>query len=197
MELAGEIWLEMWHEAVARAGSDADALAHGPRFRPARPSRALKSTSTTCATRGSWLRAATALAAIAVLTAGLATACGGASGPTGLLAGEVTLGPVTPVEQMGGEPDARPYAAIIDVATPDGDVVETVESGSDGAFSVRLPAGSYRLRAAPSRRLATPVRRTLGHDRRCRQDHQRRDRVRQRHPLTTASPYATSGTSRP
>ena len=97
---------------------------------------------TTC---GPWPRAATALAAIAVLTASLVTACGGASGPTGLLMGEVTLGPITPVEQMGGEPNTRPYAAIIDVATPDGDVVETVESGSDGAFSVRLPAGSYLL----------------------------------------------------
>ena len=95
--------------------------------------------------RGPWPRAATVLAAVAVFTASLATACGGASGPTGLLKGEVTLGPITPVEQMGGEPNTRPYAAIIDVATPDGDVVETVESGSDGAFSVRLPAGSYRL----------------------------------------------------
>jgi hypothetical protein len=46
---------------------------------------------------------------------------------------------------MGGERNTRPYAAIIDVATPDGDVVKTVESGSDGAFSARLPAGSYRL----------------------------------------------------
>jgi hypothetical protein len=96
-------------------------------------------------TRGPWLRAATALAAIVVLTAGLASACGGASGPTGLLEGTVTLGPITPVEQMGGEPNTRPYEASIDVTTPDGDVVETVESGSDGAFSVRLPAGSYRL----------------------------------------------------
>jgi len=96
-------------------------------------------------TRGPWPRAATVLAAIALLAAGLATGCGGASGPTGLLEGEVTLGPITPVEQMGGDPNTRPYAAIIDVATPDGDVVKTLDSGSDGAFSVRLPAGSYRL----------------------------------------------------
>jgi hypothetical protein len=96
-------------------------------------------------TRGPWLRAATVLAVIAVLTASLATGCGGSSGPTGLLVGEVTLGPIAPVEQIGGQSNARPYAAIIDVATPDGDVVETVESGSDGAFSVRLPAGSYQL----------------------------------------------------
>ena len=100
--------------------------------------------------RGEWLRAAAALAAIAVLTAGPAAACGGASGPTGLLEGSVTLGPITPVEQVGGEPNSRPYAAVIDVVTPDGDVVETVKSGGDGAFSVRLPAGSYRLVPRPA-----------------------------------------------
>jgi hypothetical protein len=96
-------------------------------------------------TRVRWPRAAAALTAIAVLAAGLATACGGASGPTGSLEGRVTLAPITPVEQVGGEPDSRPYAAVIEVVSLDGDVVETVKSGSDGAFSVRLPAGSYRL----------------------------------------------------
>ena len=95
--------------------------------------------------RGAWLRAITALAAIAVLTAGVAIACGGASGPTGLLEGKVTLGPITPVEQVGGGPNTRPYEATVDVATPEGDVVATVESGSDGTFSVRLAAGGYRL----------------------------------------------------
>jgi len=95
--------------------------------------------------RGAWLRAASALAVIAVLTAGLAAACGGASGPTGLLEGRVTLGPITPVEQVGGPPNNRPYAATVDVETPEGDVVKTVESGDDGTFSVRLAAGTYRL----------------------------------------------------
>ena len=96
-------------------------------------------------TRGAWLRAVAALAVIAAVTAGLAAACGGASAPTGLLAGTVTLGPITPVEQIGGGPNTRPYAATVDVETPDGDVVKTLESGDDGAFSVRLAAGSYRL----------------------------------------------------
>lgn len=96
-------------------------------------------------TRGAWLRAAAALAVIAVLTAGFAAACGAASGPTGLLEGKVTLGPITPVEQVGGPPNTRPYAAIIDVETPAGDVAKTLESGNDGTFSVRLAAGSYRL----------------------------------------------------
>ena len=96
-------------------------------------------------TRGAWLRAAAAFAVIAVLTAGLAAACGGASGPAGLLEGKVTLGPITPVEQVGGPPNTRPYAATVDVETPEGDVGRTVESGNDGTFSVRLAAGSYRL----------------------------------------------------
>jgi hypothetical protein len=96
-------------------------------------------------TRGAWLRAAASLAVIAVLTAGLAAACGGASGPAGLLEGKVTLGPITPVEQVGGPPNTRPYAATVDVETPEGDVVRTVEWGDDGTFSVRLAAGSYRL----------------------------------------------------
>ena len=95
--------------------------------------------------RGPWPRAATVLAAIALLTASLATACGGSSGPTGLLKGKVTLGPITPVEAVGGPPNNRPYAATVDVETPEGDVVKTVESGDDGTFSVRLAAGTYRL----------------------------------------------------
>ena len=95
--------------------------------------------------RGAWLRAITALAAIAVLTTGVAIACGGASGPTGLLEGKVTLGPITPVEEVSGPPNTRPYAAIVEVQTQDGDAVATVEAGDDGRFSLRLAAGSYRL----------------------------------------------------
>jgi hypothetical protein len=96
-------------------------------------------------TWGAWLQAAAALAVVTAVTAGLAAACGGANVPTGLLEGMVTLGPITPVEQVGGGPNTRPYAATVDVETPDGDVVNTVESGDDGRFSVRLAAGSYRL----------------------------------------------------
>jgi len=96
-------------------------------------------------THGAELRAAALIAALALSIAGLAAACGGTSGVTGVLEGRVTLGPITPVEQVGGEPNTRPYAATVDVATPEGDVVATVESGSNGTFSVRLAAGSYRL----------------------------------------------------
>ena len=96
-------------------------------------------------THGATLRAATLVAAIALSTVGLAAACGGTSGATGLLEGRVTLGPITPFERVGGEPTTRPYAATVDIATPEGDVVATVESGNDGTFSLRLAAGSYRL----------------------------------------------------
>ena len=94
--------------------------------------------------RGSWPRATT-LTLITLVAAFMLTACGAASGPTGLLQGTVTLGPISPVEQVGAPPNTRPYAATIDVETPGGDVVATVASGEDGDFAVRLPAGSYRL----------------------------------------------------
>lgn len=95
-------------------------------------------------TRGVSMRA-TALVLLASLIAGLVAACASTSGPTGLLEGTVTLGPITPVEQVGGPPNTRPYAATIDIKTAAGDVVETVTSGNDGTFAVRLEAGSYRL----------------------------------------------------
>jgi hypothetical protein len=97
----------------------------------------------------SWRRART-LAAIASFVAvglalgGVVAACGG-RGPTGVLQGRVTLGPITPVQQAGDPPDVRPYAATIAIETPGGDVAATVTSGNDGAFSVRLRPGSYRL----------------------------------------------------
>jgi len=94
--------------------------------------------------RGAWPRATT-LAIVALVAAAMTMACAAADGPTGLLQGTVTLGPVSPVEQAGGPPNTRPYAATIDVETPGGDVVATVASGEDGDFAVRLQAGSYRL----------------------------------------------------
>jgi hypothetical protein len=86
------------------------------------------------------------LAVITVVALGLLlTACGAAGGPTGLLQGEVTLGPISPVEQVGGPPNTRPYAATISIETTGGDTVATVASGNDGVFAVRLEAGDYRI----------------------------------------------------
>jgi hypothetical protein len=95
-------------------------------------------------TPGSLLRALMPVA-VTIVAAALLAACGLAGGPTGLLVGKVTPGPVSTVEQVGGPPDTRPYAATIDVETAGGDVVVVVKSGNDGVFSVRLKAGSYRL----------------------------------------------------
>jgi hypothetical protein len=93
----------------------------------------------------SWRQAAT-FAVIALIAAGmLFTACGAEDGPTGLLEGTVTLGPLSPVEQVGGPPNVRRYAATITIERPGGDAVAEVTSGSDGTFVVRLRAGTYRL----------------------------------------------------
>jgi len=93
---------------------------------------------------GSLLRALMCFT-VTIFAAALLAACGLAGGPTGRLDGKVTLGPVSPVEQLGGPPNTRPYAATIDVETLGGDVVASVQSGSDGAFSLRLKVGGYRL----------------------------------------------------
>lgn len=90
-----------------------------------------------------WPRAVALLATVA-LAGAMASPCG-TSGPSGMLVGKVTLGPIAPVERAGGPPNTRPYAATIDVETVAGNAVVSVASGSDGVFSVRLQAGSYRL----------------------------------------------------
>jgi hypothetical protein len=60
--------------------------------------------------------------------------------------GMVTLGPISPVEQVGGPPNERPYAATIDVvAKGTTTVVATTRSGNDGRFTVRLAPGDYTL----------------------------------------------------
>jgi len=71
--------------------------------------------------------------------------CGGSGGPVGRLEGLVTLGPLTPVEQVGGPPSERVYQASIEVREQGGGRVATVSSGKDGRFSVSLPAGRYTL----------------------------------------------------
>ncbi len=93
---------------------------------------------------GSLLRALM-LAIVTIVAAAILAACGVAGGQSGLLDGKVTLGPISPVERVGGPANTRPYAATIDIETLAGDVVASVQSGNDGTFSVRLQAGSYRL----------------------------------------------------
>jgi hypothetical protein len=89
------------------------------------------------------------LVAVTIVVAALLAAWGVPGGPTGILDGKVTVGPVSPVEQVGGPPNTRPYAATIDVEALGGEVVASVRSGNDGAFFVQLQAGSYRLVPRP------------------------------------------------
>jgi hypothetical protein len=87
-------------------------------------------------------------AIVVVLAATIAAAvsgCGALGGETGLLEGMVTVGPVTPAEQAAASPNVRPYAATIDIETLDGDHITTVDADDAGRFSIRLPAGDYRL----------------------------------------------------
>ena len=86
--------------------------------------------------------AASALVALAVWPR---SAVPGDSGVSGL----VLLGPLTPVEQVGGPPNERPYeAAVRVVRAGSDDVVASARSGADGRFRVNLAPGRYTLIAA-------------------------------------------------
>lgn len=86
--------------------------------------------------------AASALVALAIWPR---SAVPGDSGVSGL----VLLGPLTPVEQVGGPPNERPYeAAVRVVRAGSDDVAASARSGSDGRFRVNLAPGRYTLIAA-------------------------------------------------
>jgi hypothetical protein len=59
--------------------------------------------------------------------------------------GRVWLGPLSPVQKVGGSANERPYSATIQVLGPGSRVVATVRSGQDGHFRVNLAAGTYVL----------------------------------------------------
>lgn len=61
------------------------------------------------------------------------------------VAGRVWLGPLSPVQRVGGPPNERPYAATLEVLRPDARIVATVRSGQGGFFRVNLAAGAYVL----------------------------------------------------
>jgi len=66
--------------------------------------------------------------------------------PSGILAGTLTKGPLSPVERPGTP--ARPSGvadAQIDIVTTEGKLLTSVETDSSGTFSVNLPAGTYKV----------------------------------------------------
>ncbi len=87
------------------------------------------------------MRALTSTALVILVL--VVASCGSVPTDSGI-AGLVTIGPVSPVEQPGVTNEA-PYQATIVVRNADGDAVATVESGKDGRFTVNLAPGAYVL----------------------------------------------------
>jgi hypothetical protein len=65
------------------------------------------------------------------------------------LHGVVTRGPTTPVCRVG-TPCSEPTVGAVLVFSRDGRIAARVRSGMGGAYSVRLPLGSYTVRLSPS-----------------------------------------------
>jgi hypothetical protein len=94
--------------------------------------------------------AAGALVALAVWPRSAAPADSGVSGL-------VLLGPLTPVEQVGGPANDRPYEAAVRVVRAGSeDVVASTRSDSDGRFRVNLAPGRYTLIAESPENGALP-----------------------------------------
>lgn len=82
------------------------------------------------------------LVVLCLNAAGAAAAASGASG----IAGKVVAGPTCPVQRYPPDPRCapRPLAATLRIRRAAGGArAETVRSGSDGRFRVRLAAGQY------------------------------------------------------
>ncbi|MDD2903382.1 MAG: carboxypeptidase-like regulatory domain-containing protein [Syntrophales bacterium] len=68
----------------------------------------------------------------------------------GTLAGQVSLGPLSPVERRGSPPARRPAAGVkLLIFGPEGQETAAVTTDADGQFRVSLPPGPYRLEMAP------------------------------------------------
>ncbi len=99
-----------------------------------------------------------------VVTLGLAlalAACarsGVAEPASGSIRGTVLRGPLCPVVTSASPCPDEPVGAAKVVVRADGEVVATAMSGPDGAFSLRLPPGSYRVELAPGGAQGTPTR---------------------------------------
>lgn len=59
--------------------------------------------------------------------------------------GNVTIGPMCPVERADSPCPDQPYAATIVIENAQGREVARAKSGEDGRFRVALPPGSYTL----------------------------------------------------
>jgi hypothetical protein len=83
---------------------------------------------------------------ILIVACGPEQLAGGTPTPTTLdsgIRGIVLLGPVCPTDSAEASPCLTPYAANLVITDSDGNVVTSVQSGSDGHFQVLLPPGDY------------------------------------------------------
>jgi hypothetical protein len=63
--------------------------------------------------------------------------------------GQVRKGPVSPVQE-GSLPSSIPAPGVtLLILTPAGQEVHTVVTDAEGAYSIRLPVGTYRIEMAP------------------------------------------------
>jgi len=75
---------------------------------------------------------------------------GGPSAGSGTVTGQVTVVPCGPVEPA--QPDfapckMRPSAGIVMVFTSERGTVTAMKTGSDGRYTIELPAGTYKVSA--------------------------------------------------
>jgi carboxypeptidase family protein len=68
---------------------------------------------------------------------------------TGILAGRVTRGPLSPVERPGVPGRAGVPGAKVIVSTSDGQDVASAMTDAQGRYSIGLPVGTYRVTMAP------------------------------------------------
>jgi hypothetical protein len=101
---------------------------------------------------------AVAAIAVTVIVGVLLVAAGAGTGAADSgVRGRAWLGPLTPVERLGGPPNERPYAATIQVLQPGSpQVVASTHSARDGYFHVALAPGRYLLQGVPPSRLGMP-----------------------------------------
>lgn len=83
-----------------------------------------------------------------MLTVCALTACSVASTPDGSsgVYGQVTIGPICPVVQVGKECPDKPYQATLSILTTAGDKVASIVTDVEGKFRVSLLPGNYILR---------------------------------------------------
>jgi len=59
--------------------------------------------------------------------------------------GQVFIGPMCPVVQIGQECPDQPYQAVLTVNSPEGERIVQIQTDEDGRFSIPLQPGKYIL----------------------------------------------------